>query len=32
MRNADRTPEITVSEDVRVRALVPLARMLELSS
>ena len=28
----DLTPEVTVPEDVRVRALVPLARMLELSS
>ena len=28
----DLAPEVTVPEDVRVRALVPLARMLELSS
>jgi quinolinate synthase len=28
----DLTPEITVPDDIRVRALVPLARMLELSS
>ena len=28
----DGTPEITVPDDVRARALLPLARMLELSS
>jgi quinolinate synthase len=27
----DRTPEITISEDLRVKALLPIQRMLEMS-